>query len=213
MADWEQYSEAPQETVDWSKFSEKAKPLFSSVEEGRAALKKDLEEMKRMKFEASPFGFAASQIVGGINSAIDSASMGGLEAVAGAFGKTMIPASTADATRGIGAGVGNLIPLGAATKIGNVAGKAVASTNIGKSVERAILPESANKFAKSLQKEFVGIKRAASAKWSDDIAKLAEANPDKTISLRNVVDNIKANVDEMAPEAKNVFNKIQFLMI
>lgn len=211
MADWEQYSEAPQETVDWSKFSEQAKPLFFSVDEGRAALKKDSEELKRLKFEASPFGFAASQIVGGINSAIDSASMGGLEAVSGAFGKTMIPRSTADSVRGIGAGVGNLIPLGAVAKIGNVAGKAIAGTTIGKSAERAIFPKAADKFAKSLQKEFVGIKKAASAKWGDDVAKLSEQNPDKTISLRNVIDNINASMVEMSPEAKNVFQKTPLL--
>ena len=211
MADWEQYSESPQETVDWSKFSEPTKPLFSSVEEGRTALKKDLEELKKLKFEASPFGFAASQIVGGINSAIDAASMGGLEAVAGAFGTTMIPRATSDATRGIGSGVGNLIPLTAGAKIGNVAGKAIAGSTAGKSIARAVLPEKANKFAKELQKEFVGIKKAASSKWSDDIAKLSEQNPDKTVSLRNVVDNINASVAEMSPEARNVFNKTPLL--
>ena len=88
------------------------KPMFSSEEEGRQAIKKAEQEQKSLEFSASPMGFTAKQIVGGANSAINALTLGASESIAGAFGKTLIPSETTPEVQGIGAGIGSLIPLG-----------------------------------------------------------------------------------------------------
>jgi len=182
-------------------------PMFRTEEEGRLATKKLEEEKKRLAFEASPVGFAASQIVGGINEAINAATMGGSEAVFNAFGKTSIPMSTAESVKGVGYGVGSLIPIGAASKVGGAIASAAGKTLIGRSAKRAIIGKEGDKFARDIQKEFVGIKRAATKSWENDVNALAEANPDKTISLRSIVDDLISRNADLTPEARNVFKK------
>lgn len=183
------------------------KPMFSSEEEGRQAIKKAEQEQKSLEFAASPMGFTAKQIVGGANSAINALTLGASEAIAGAFGKTLIPSETTPEVQGIGAGIGSIIPVGTLIKSGKAVADIAGQSIIGKSIGRATSLKQANKYAEDLQREFVGIKKAATSSWAKSVDELSNANPDKTISLRNIIDDIKSNLEQMTPEARNVFRK------
>ena len=47
--------------------------------------------------------------------------------------------------------------------------------------------------------------------FGDGVDTLAKANPGKTVSLRGVVDNITQNMEDMAPEAKNILRRTPIL--
>lgn len=186
-------------------------PMFKSEEEGRAALKQIERENKQLAWSASTPGFIMDQVVGGVNTAIDTALAGGLEATYNLFGQTAIPKGTAESVKGIGAGVGALVPTGAVVKSGQALGSGLKGTLVGKSARRAILSKEADKFARQVQKEFVGIKSAAVQRWDEGVQRLAAANPNKMVSLRNVVDDIIVNKEVLSPEARNVFMKTPLL--
>lgn len=64
---------------------------------------------------------------------------------------------------------------------------------------------------KVINKAFIGVKQAATDKFGKDLEALSIANPNKTVSLRGVVDNINQNIGDMAPEAQAVFRKTPIL--
>ena len=69
----------------------------------------------------------------------------------------------------------------------------------------------ASQFAQSVRQAFVGVKKAAVDKFGSDIADLAAKNPDKTVSLGDVVKNISDNWTDMSNNAKSAFKSTPIL--
>lgn len=67
------------------------------------------------------------------------------------------------------------------------------------------------KLAETVRKAAYQAKTDAVTQFGDSTDSLAKANPTRSVSLRQVVDGINSNVDEMAPEAKAVLRKTPIL--
>lgn len=107
---------------------------------------------------------------------------------------------------------GAFMPGGLAREAINGAGKlAEPLVNPFKNALKYMNPENESVLAKTVRKAAYQSKTDAVNSFGDSIDALSEANPDRTTSLRNVVDNLNQNMDEMAPEAKNVFRKTPIL--
>jgi hypothetical protein len=85
-------------------------------------------------------------------------------------------------------------------------GQALKQTLTGK-----LSTEGSANFADKIQKEFVKTHTDKVNQFGSDIDTLSAKNPDRNISLQNVVDDIKTNWDTLPNEAKNVFNKTPHL--
>ncbi len=103
------------------------------------------------------------------------------------------------------AGIGGaLLPTGAllnATGITKGIGNAIKYTN----------PANESALAKTVRTAAYKAKTDAVNEFGQGLDELAKANPDKTVSLRNVVDNINTNMAEMAPEAKSILRRTPVL--
>lgn len=66
-------------------------------------------------------------------------------------------------------------------------------------------------FAQSIRQAFVGVKKAAVDKFGNDLDALAIKNPDKTVSLGDVVKNINENFDDMSTNAKSALRNTPVL--
>lgn len=93
-----------------------------------------------------------------------------------------------------------------------LAGKAIGI--VGGTLEQlpaAVNPAKAAQLAQSIRGAFVGVKKAAVDKFGSDIDNLATQNPDKTVSLTNVVDDINKNWQELSNNAKTAFKNTPIL--
>lgn len=89
-------------------------------------------------------------------------------------------------------------------------GKTPAAKAIG-GVLKYSKPDEQAKLADTVRKSVYQAKTDAVNEFGEGIDNLARANPDKSVSLRNVVDGIKSNMEEMAPEARSVLRKTPIL--
>ncbi len=65
--------------------------------------------------------------------------------------------------------------------------------------------------AERSQKAFYKVKSDLVSKFGDDLDKAALNNPDKSVSLRNNIDYIKLNMEDMPSEVQSVFRKTPIL--
>lgn len=112
-----------------------SKPMFSTEQEGRKALKGVLQQQKNLEFNASPGGFAYNQVVGGINEAINTAGLGLPERTANLFGQSIMPQGVAESVKSMGQGAGMIVPIGA---VGNVVSSGIKSVNTEKMASNVV---------------------------------------------------------------------------
>lgn len=78
---------------------------------------------------------------------------------------------------------------------------------------RATLPRSIKNvirpvpFAERIRNQFFQVKQTAVNKFGQQLDELAQANPTRTISLRNTVDDIVTNLDDLPLEVKSTFRR------
>lgn len=119
-------------------------------------------------------------------------------AIAGAY---TTPENIEDPSQRIGqAGIGAV----AAPVIGMLA-------NAPKNVGRLYGEKQGADFARSIRSAFIKTKTNAVERFGSQLDDLASKNPNKTVSIRGVVDDIVSNINDMAPEAKSVFRKTPVL--
>lgn len=111
------------------------KPMFSTEQEGREALKGVLQQQKNLEFNASPGGFAYNQVVGGVNEAINTAGLGLPERTANLFGQSIMPQGVAESVKSMGQGAGMIAPIGA---VGNVVSSGIKAVNTEKMASNVV---------------------------------------------------------------------------
>ena len=77
-------------------------------------------------------------------------------------------------------------------------------TNLAQGLLKTSEGNSVN-FAQDVRNAFIQAHTDKVAQFGGDVEKLAQANPTKTTSLRNLVNNLNENMKDMAPEAKSAF--------
>ena len=81
----------------------------------------------------------------------------------------------------------------------------------GKNIGRVLDTKKGSEFSGQIRKEFVQTKARAVEQFGKQLDDLVKADPEKTISLQNLVDDISTNMDDMAVETKNILRKVPHL--
>lgn len=189
MKPWEKYQQQQtQEDGPWKKYgSQKSTPMFSSEAEGRAATKKAEDERSQLQDAASWPGFARNQVVGGINSALNTATVGLTDLPYQLAGTTNVPKETSDVAKGIGMGLGAV--GGIPNAVAKGAGALLANTGLMKAPGQYM---AMGKELKALQEQYgktaEGV-RVPMSRLADHIGEAVTKAKDKLGDFKKEIDN------------------------
>lgn len=102
---------------------------------------------------------------------------------------------------GVDLAMGNVITKGALGTAGKQTAKGLGENIQG--MTKFIGQGNKANFAEGIRNKFVNLKTQAVNRFGNQIDDLAKANPTKTISLREIVDNLLTDIDELSPQARS----------